>query len=82
MYDVVIIGAGIIGASVAREISKYNLKVIVVDKGLDLASGTTKANSAIVHAGHDACPDTIKGKLNAKGNSMFKRLSKVYLMIT
>lgn len=76
MYDVVIIGAGIIGASVAREISKYNLKVLVVDKGLDLASGTTKANSAIVHAGHDAGPDTIKGKLNAKGNSMFDRLSK------
>ncbi|MGH4120534.1 NAD(P)/FAD-dependent oxidoreductase [Clostridium sp.] len=76
MYDVVIIGAGIIGASVAREISKYNLKVIVVDKGLDVASGTTKANSAIVHAGHDAGPNTIKGKLNAKGNSMFDRLSK------
>ncbi|MFT5873035.1 MAG: glycerol-3-phosphate dehydrogenase [Clostridium sp.] len=76
MYDVVIIGAGIIGASVAREISKYNLKVVVVDKGLDLAAGTTKANSAIVHAGHDASPDTIKGKLNAKGNSMFDRLSK------
>jgi glycerol-3-phosphate dehydrogenase len=76
MYDVVIIGAGIIGASVAREISKYNLKVLVVDKGLDLAAGTTKANSAIVHAGHDASPDTIKGKLNAKGNSMFDRLSK------
>ena len=76
MYDVVIIGAGIIGASVAREISKYNLKVLVVDKGIDLASGTTKANSAIVHAGHDASPDTIKGKLNAKGNSMFYKLSK------
>jgi glycerol-3-phosphate dehydrogenase len=76
MYDVVIIGAGIIGASVAREISKYNLKVIVVDKGLDVASGTTKANSAIVHAGHDAGPNTIKGKLNAKGNSMFDNLSK------
>jgi glycerol-3-phosphate dehydrogenase len=76
MYDVVIIGAGIIGASVAREISKYNLKVIVVDKGLDVASGTTKANSAIVHAGHDAGPNTVKGKLNAKGNSMFDKLSK------
>ena len=76
MYDVVIIGSGIIGASIAREISKYNLKVIVVDKELDLASGTTKANSAIVHAGHDANPNTIKGKLNAKGNSMFDKLSR------
>ena len=76
MYDVIIIGAGIIGASIAREISKYNLKVIVVDKEVDLASGTTKANSAIVHAGYDANPNTIKGKLNAKGNSMFDKLSR------
>ncbi|MCJ7689893.1 MAG: NAD(P)/FAD-dependent oxidoreductase [Clostridiaceae bacterium] len=76
MYDVIIIGAGIIGSSIAREISKYNLKALVVDKGLDVASGTTKANSAIVHAGHDADPKTLKGKLNAKGNSMFYKLSK------
>ena len=76
MYDVIIIGAGIVGSSIAREISKYNLKVIVVDKDLDLASGTTKANSAIVHAGFDAKPNTLKGKLNAKGNSMFEKLSK------
>ncbi|MCB2289812.1 NAD(P)/FAD-dependent oxidoreductase [Clostridium sp. CS001] len=76
MYDVIIIGAGIIGASVAREISKYNLKVIVVEKEIDVASGTTKANSAIVHAGFDAEPNTFKGRLNAKGNAMFDRLSK------
>lgn len=76
MYDVIIIGAGIIGASVAREISKYNLKAIVVEKEMDLASGTTKANSAIVHAGFDAKTNTLKGRLNAKGNSMFDKLSK------
>lgn len=76
MYDVIIIGAGIIGASVSREISKYNLKVIVVEKEIDLASGTTKANSAIVHAGFDAKSNTLKGILNAKGNSMFDKLSK------
>jgi glycerol-3-phosphate dehydrogenase len=76
MYDVIIIGAGIIGASVSREISKYNLKVIVVEKEIDLASGTTKANSAIVHAGFDATSNTLKGILNAKGNSMFDKLSK------
>ncbi len=76
MYDVVIIGAGIIGASIAREISRYNLKTVVVDKELDLASGTTKANSAIVHAGHDSNPNSIKGKFNAKGNYMFDELSK------
>ena len=76
MYDVVIIGAGIIGSSIAREISKYNLKVMVVEKEVDLAMGTTKANSAIVHAGFDAKPNTIKGKLNAKGNSMFEKLAR------
>jgi len=76
MYDVIIIGGGIIGATIAREISKYNLKVIVVEKELDVACGTTKANSAIVHAGFDAKPNTIKGKLNARGNSMFENLSK------
>jgi glycerol-3-phosphate dehydrogenase len=76
MYDVVIIGAGIIGSSIAREISKYNLQVMIVEKEVDLAMGTTKANSAIVHAGFDAKPNTIKGKLNAKGNSMFEMLSK------
>lgn len=76
MYDVVIIGAGIIGASIAREISKYNLKIINVEKELDLAMGTTKANSAIVHGGFDAKPNTLKAKLNVKGNSMFDKLSK------
>ena len=76
MYDVIVIGAGIIGTSVAREISKYNLKVLVLEKEIDLASGTTKANSAIVHAGFDAKPNTFKGVLNAKGNAMFDKLSK------
>jgi len=76
MYDVAIIGSGIIGCSIAREISKYNLNVIVVEKAMDLAAGTTKANSAIVHAGFDAKPNTFKGKLNAKGNAMFEKLSK------
>ena len=76
MYDVVIIGAGVIGSSIAREISKYDLKVIVVEKEMELASGTTKANSGIVHAGFDAKPDTLKAKMNVKGNAMFDKLSK------
>jgi len=53
MYDVVVIGAGIIGASVARELAKYDLNVKVLEKENDVANGTTKANSAIVHAGYD-----------------------------
>ncbi|MGY0374245.1 FAD-dependent oxidoreductase [Clostridium sp. JNZ J1-5] len=76
MFDVVIIGAGVIGCSIARELSKYELKTCVLEKGPDVAIGTSKANSGIVHAGHDAKPNTLKGKLNAKGNAMFDRLSK------
>ncbi|UVE41803.1 NAD(P)/FAD-dependent oxidoreductase [Clostridium sp. CM027] len=76
MFDVTIIGAGIIGCSVSRELSKYNLKTCVIEKSSDVASGTTKANSAIVHAGYDANPSTIKGKLNAKGNEMYTKLAK------
>ncbi|MBL4937392.1 NAD(P)/FAD-dependent oxidoreductase [Clostridium sp. YIM B02515] len=76
MYDVAIIGAGVIGCSIARELSKYELKICVLEKASDIAAGTTKANSAIVHAGFDANPDSIKGKLNAKGNAMFDRLSE------
>lgn len=76
MVDVVVIGAGVIGCAVAREISRYCLKVVVLDRTADVATGTTKANSAIVHAGFDARPDTMKGKLNAKGNAMFDEWSK------
>lgn len=76
MFDVTIVGAGVIGCSIARELSRYNLKVCVIDKDSDVANGTTKANSAIVHAGFDAKPTTLKGKLNAKGNSMFDKLAE------
>ncbi|HEY8891831.1 MAG TPA: NAD(P)/FAD-dependent oxidoreductase [Clostridium sp.] len=76
MFDVTIIGAGVIGCSISRELSKYNLKTCVLERSSDVASGTTKANSAIVHGGFDAKPDTLKGKLNAKGNAMFTDLAK------
>lgn len=76
MFDVVIIGAGVIGCSIARELSKYNLKTCVLEKGSDVAVGTTKANSAIVHAGFDAKPGSLKAKMNARGNEMFDELSK------
>jgi glycerol-3-phosphate dehydrogenase len=75
MFDITIIGAGVIGCSIARELSKYKLKVCVVEKGSDVASGTSKANSAIIHAGHDAKTGTLKSKLNVRGNAMFDRLS-------
>lgn len=74
MFDVTIIGAGVVGCSIARELSKYKLNVCILEKEVDIASGTTKANSAIIHAGFDAKPYSLKGKLNAKGNSMFDKL--------
>lgn len=76
MQDIIIIGSGVIGASISRELSKYKLKTLVLEKGEDVAVGTTKANSAIVHAGYDAKPGTLKAKLNARGNSMFDKLAE------
>ena len=58
MFDVVIIGAGVIGCATAYKLSKYNLKVCVLDKENDVAMGATRANSAIIHAGYDPEPDT------------------------
>ena len=74
MYDVVVIGAGIIGTSVARELSKYKLNVVVLDRENDVSNGTTKANSAIVHAGYDCKEGTLMAKYNALGNQMFGQL--------
>ena len=76
LYDVVIIGAGVVGSSVARFLSRYDLEVAVLEKEEDVCSGTSKANSAIVHAGHDAKTGTLKAKFNLLGSKMMKDLSK------
>ncbi|MBQ7822258.1 MAG: NAD(P)/FAD-dependent oxidoreductase [Clostridia bacterium] len=70
IYDVIIIGAGITGAMTARALSRYELKLAIVEAGSDVASGATRANSAIVHAGFDAANGTLKAKLNARGCAM------------
>lgn len=75
-YDVAIIGAGVSGAMIARELSRYNIKVALVEKCSDMAMGTTKANSAIVHAGFDAVPGTLKAKLNVEGTAVMPELCK------
>ena len=75
-YDVVIIGAGVTGCAVALELARYDLKTCVVDKDEDVCSGTSKANSGIVHAGHDALPGTLKAKLNVRGSAMIRELSE------
>lgn len=76
MYDIVIIGAGVIGCAVARELAKYQLKTVVLEKEEDVCCGTSKANSAIVHAGFDAEPGTWKAKMNVIGSRKMEVLSK------
>ena len=76
MYDVVVIGAGVSGCASARELSRYNLKVCVVEMEEDVCCGTSKANSAIVHAGFDAANGSLKAKLNVEGSQMMEQLSK------
>ena len=76
MYDVAIIGAGVTGSAIARELSRYQLRVCVIEKEEDVCDGTSKANSAIIHAGFDAEPGTLKAKLNVRGNELMTTLSK------
>jgi glycerol-3-phosphate dehydrogenase len=76
MYDVVIIGAGVVGSAIARELARYNGRVCVIDKEEDVCSGTSKANSAIVHAGFDAYPGSLKAKFNVEGSKMMEDLSR------
>lgn len=75
-YDVAIIGSGVTGAACARELSRYNLKICVLEKEDDVCSGTSKANSGIVHGGFDARPGSLKAKLNVEGSKMMKALSQ------
>jgi len=74
MYDVVIIGAGVIGSSIARVLSKYDLKIAVIDKEVDICEQTSKANSGIVHSGYDAHPGSMKAKMNIQGSKMMAQL--------
>lgn len=74
--DVVIIGGGVVGCAIARELSAYDLKTILLEKEEDVCSGTSKANSAIVHAGFDAEPGSVKAKFNVIGSEMMEDLSK------
>ena len=70
MYDVVIIGCGVVGASAAYELARYRLRVAVLEAAADIAAGTTKANSAIIHAGYDPEPGTLMARLNVEGNRL------------
>ncbi len=76
MYDVIIIGAGVSGCAIARELSRFDLKILVLEKAPDVCEGTSKANSGIVHAGYDAKPGTLKARLNLAGSLKMEALSK------
>ncbi|NLG84686.1 MAG: NAD(P)/FAD-dependent oxidoreductase [Firmicutes bacterium] len=76
MEDIVIIGGGVIGCAVARALSRYQLKITLVEKEEDVAAGTSKANSAVVHAGFDAKPGTWKARMNVRGNALYPALCR------
>ena len=75
-YDTVIIGAGVTGSAVARELSRRQGNFLVLEKESDVCEGTSKANSAIIHAGFDAEPGTVKAKMNVRGNALMDVISK------
>ncbi|QVK18469.1 NAD(P)/FAD-dependent oxidoreductase [Mycoplasmatota bacterium] len=76
MYDVTIIGSGITGSFIAHNLAKYQLKVLVLEKDVEVGDGVTKANSAIIHSGYDPKPGTLKAKLNVLGNKMYEQVTK------
>jgi glycerol-3-phosphate dehydrogenase len=76
MYDVLVIGAGIVGCFLAHDLSGKELKVAVIEKESDVANKATMANSAIIHSGHDPLEGTLKAKLNVRGNQMYEAVCK------
>lgn len=76
MYDITVIGAGVTGTCTARELSKYQVNMCVIDKGDDVASGTSKANSGIVHGGYDCKPGTLMAEMNVRGNELLYELAE------
>jgi glycerol-3-phosphate dehydrogenase len=76
MTSIIIIGGGIIGTLIARELGKYKLTVTLIEKEIDIAFGSTKANSGIIHAGYDDLPQTIKAQLCVRGNKLWPMLAQ------
>ena len=75
-YDIIIIGAGVSGSAIARELSRYECKVLLLEKDEDVCCGASKANSGLVHAGYDAKPGTLKAKMNIRGNELMTALAR------
>ncbi len=75
-YDVIIIGAGIVGAMTARFLARYDLRILWLEKASDVCTGATAANSAIIHGGYAATPGTLKAAMNARANPMWDQLAE------
>src|SRR3989338_7571554 len=75
MIDVLIIGAGVVGASIARELSRYKLSIAVLEKEEDPAFGVSKSNSGIIHPGTQNPAGSLKGRLCLEGNILIRRIS-------
>ena len=73
-FDVIVIGAGVVGCLTARALSRYRLRVLLLEKASDVGTGATKANTAIVHAGYDPLPGTNKARFNVLGNRMYPQI--------
>ena len=78
MYDVCIIGAGVVGANIARELSRYQLNICVLDREDDVSCGCSKANSGIVHGGYSDAPGSLKAELCVAGNRLYAELEKEF----
>ena len=76
VYDVAIIGAGVVGGFVARELTKYGMRAVLLERENDVAMGATRANSAIVHAGFDAKVGSLKARLNVRGSEMMESVAR------
>ena len=76
IYDVAVIGAGVIGGMIARELMKYEFSVCLLEAEDDIAMGASRANSGIVHAGFDAVPGSLKAKLNVQGSAMMEEVTR------
>ena len=76
MYDVAIVGGGVTGCSIARALSRYQVRTVLLEKQVEVGFGTTKTNSGIIHAGHQTAAGTLKGELEVRGNRMFDDLAR------
>ena len=74
--DIAVVGGGIIGCTIARELSRYSMHTLVIEAANDIACGTTKANGGLIHSGYDPAPGTMKSRVNARGNKLYSTWSK------